>query len=346
MSKEKSVGKAKAKLGYSPKFPVVIVPGFASSALECWQAEKSSWVRERIWVDPFKIGHTVVGQAIVNKITKADSKGLTASQRQWLRHMLCAEDGYSDPEGIKVRPVPGLHATDFLADNPVAKAPSYVFGHLISELADVGYTPENLDAATYDWRLPPQKLEERDGYFTQLKMKVEFLKKRNNNEKVVLMAHSMGNRCAQYFLSWVHKNYPGWSEKNIHAFMALGPPFLGASKTIRAVVSGDCCGLEAFLTQEEGRAMHRALGSVPWLLPVHEQYFPDVVTRINQKDKDSGSSSKSILSSFKSTKRSSSKLNLSLVHDASFAEHDTDSILNLDAPVSFLPLFLFKKTKN
>eukprot|EP00339_Tiarina_fusa_P000423 CAMPEP_0117012128 /NCGR_PEP_ID=MMETSP0472-20121206/10276_1 /TAXON_ID=693140 ORGANISM="Tiarina fusus, Strain LIS" /NCGR_SAMPLE_ID=MMETSP0472 /ASSEMBLY_ACC=CAM_ASM_000603 /LENGTH=1021 /DNA_ID=CAMNT_0004715123 /DNA_START=120 /DNA_END=3184 /DNA_ORIENTATION=- len=336
-SNQKSVGKAKAALGFVPKYPVMIIPGFASSALECWQAEKSSWIRERIWVDPFKIGHTVVGQALLNKLSRNEGKGLDANQRVWLKHMLCADDGFSDPEGICVRPVRGLHATDFLADNPLAKGPSYVFGHLITELCDVGYTSKTLDAATYDWRLPPQKLEERDGYFSELKYKIQFMREQNN-ERVVLMAHSMGNRCAQYFLSWLRKHDPEWTDKNIHAFMALGPPFLGASKTIRATISGDCCGLEAFLTQEEGRAMHRKLGSVPWLLPVHEQYFPDVITRVKKPDSGkSGSENRRSSGLFGGFKRSNTakKGVLSMVHRTEFDEHNTESILHHDAPTTW-----------
>ena len=361
----------------------MIVPGFASSALECWQAQRSAWVQERVWLDPFKIGHTFVGQALANKLasnkkkskskskstpkTKSksrrgksssskkedtpepsesndeseelDNEGFSSNQRIWLQHLLLDKDGVSDPPGITVRPVPGIHGTDYLIDNPLAKAPSYVFGHLIKELADVGYTSKNLDAATYDWRIPPSKLEERDGYFTQLKMKIEFMRIQNK-EKVVILGHSMGNRCAQYFLSWADKNYPGWLDENVHAFLAMGPPFLGASKTLRAVVSGDCCSLEAFLTPKEGRAMHRALASVPWLLPIQEENFPDIVTRVSEK-KESSSSSTPISKRFsissklrRSSKKISKETSLDSVHRASFKEYNTEGILDEDCPVS------------
>ena len=45
--------------------------------------------------------------------------------------MVLSSDGYSDPPGIRVRPVQGLHGIDYLASSPLAKAPSYVFGHVI-----------------------------------------------------------------------------------------------------------------------------------------------------------------------------------------------------------------------
>jgi len=47
---------------------------------------------------------------------------------------------------------------------------------VIENLADIGYDPTNLVTLGYDWRLAPQFLEERDGYFTQLKFYAEFLR--------------------------------------------------------------------------------------------------------------------------------------------------------------------------
>ena len=50
---------------------------------------------------------------------------------------------------------------------------AYVYGPLIRELRDVGYTDRLLAAAPYDWRLPPSSLEARDGYFSRLVLHVE-----------------------------------------------------------------------------------------------------------------------------------------------------------------------------
>ena len=115
------------------------------------------------------------------------------------------------------------------------------------------------------------------------------------------MAHSMGNRCVQYFLHWLKLSDPSFLEQNIHSFMALGPPFLGAPKTIRSLIVGDAMGLEVFfsffskkmvllkltpslsfqmfLTQNEARTMSRNNASLPWLFPLKENLFPDVVAR-------------------------------------------------------------------
>lgn len=134
--------------------------------------------------------------------------------------------------------------------------------------------------------MPPEKLEERDYYFTSLATRIQMMREAND-ERVVLMGHSMGNRNIQYFLQFVKTNKrfgQAWIDENIHAFFALGPPFLGATKTVRAVVSGDCMGLEAFLTNEEGRTMARGSASLPWLFPIQENLFPDIVAHVRKED--------------------------------------------------------------
>ncbi len=42
-TKQRSIGLAKVELGYRPKYPVIIIPGLASSALECWQTTSKEW---------------------------------------------------------------------------------------------------------------------------------------------------------------------------------------------------------------------------------------------------------------------------------------------------------------
>ena len=81
-------------------------------------------------------------------------------QNRWLQHMCLSEDGYSDPAGIKVRPIkghdginylePGLYlvvATSLNFKGTITKNLSYVMGPLIDELFNFGYTKENLVAA-------------------------------------------------------------------------------------------------------------------------------------------------------------------------------------------------------
>ena len=50
------------------------------------------------------------------------------------------------------------------------------------------YCTNNLDAMTYDWRLPPSQLEARDGYFTNLMHKITAMRTINRCP-VVVMGH-------------------------------------------------------------------------------------------------------------------------------------------------------------
>ena len=70
----KSVAAAKLALGMRPKYPVLIFPGLASSALECLQTPQKEWHRERVWIDPFKIGKLAAMQKISDKFNKRGKK--------------------------------------------------------------------------------------------------------------------------------------------------------------------------------------------------------------------------------------------------------------------------------
>jgi len=220
---------------------------------------------------------------LMKKNTKQAEVEREEISRIWLRHMVLESDGFSDPPGIRVRPVEGIHACDYLSTNPLTKKPTYVMAYVIRNLMDAGWDLNNLAAAPYDWRLPPSKLEERDGYFTNLKSKVESFR-HHNNQKVALMGHSMGNRTIQYFLAWIKKTVgQSWIDENIQGFVALGAPFLGATKVVRGLISGDQIGLDMFLTLDEAIQFSQGLGSMPWLLPLENHLLPTPTMLLNSE---------------------------------------------------------------
>jgi hypothetical protein len=89
----------------------------------------------------------------------------------------------------------------------------------------------------YDWRLPPHVLEERDGYFSELKSTIESMYTASGKKKVVLIAHSLGTRAITYFLRWAEKTHGrAWISAYVQSYVAIGPLFLGAPKSIRATV--------------------------------------------------------------------------------------------------------------
>jgi hypothetical protein len=286
----KRVGQINAKLGYRAKHPIILIPGVISSALDVWYSEeKPEWTQQRIWLSMSKIGLKFRNGGDREEILSFSGFSATESEelsrrdavRNWVKHITPREDGWSDPPGIKVRAHPGFEGIDYMADNFLKKA-SFIFGKLISNLIDVGYEPKSMVAAPYDWRLPPCKLQERDKFFTWMKMQCELLL-RVNKEKVVLISHSMGCRTTSYFFEWIKANVENaeeWLDTHIHAWMALGAPLLGAPVTMRSMMIGDTLGLDLFLHSYEGVQLARHLGSLPWLFPLKEEVLPDQIVHV------------------------------------------------------------------
>ena len=143
-----------------------------------------------------------------------------ASTNVWIKHISLQSDLISDPTGIKVRPMSGLSGVDYLLPGALTNFMSYVFAPVINALKKVGYTDgKNLDAAPYDWRLPPSELERRDEYFTKTIEKVETLYHNNSGTKVVLLCHSLGCLCGEYLLRFANAKDESWTEKYIHTYM-------------------------------------------------------------------------------------------------------------------------------
>ena len=79
---------------------------------------------------------------------------------------------------------------------------------------------------------------------------------------MVVICHSLGNRAMHYFVRFMEKHYGRqWQSTYLEVWMAIGPLYLGAPKSIRAVVTGERMGLEAFLFEFEGVAMIRAIST-------------------------------------------------------------------------------------
>ncbi|GKY96096.1 hypothetical protein MPSEU_000569800 [Mayamaea pseudoterrestris] len=271
--------------------PILIIPGFMSSALEVQESKAHpSWIGKRVWINLSALGFQSLhgGSALVQneqllEITNesfqtgfsqklhAEYQTQLACKSRWVHHVSLSSDLQTEREGIKVRPLQGLKAVDYLTPGPFTNLLSYVFGPVISSLQSIGYKESiNIDAAPYDWRLPPSELERRDGYFTNTMNKVEQLYKRNNEIPVVLLCHSLGCRTAHYFLNFcLHHRGQAWIDRYIHTYMPVGAPHLGAPKALRAMVSGDKMGLDAFLSDEEGLVLGRSFGSGAWLFPGH-----------------------------------------------------------------------------
>ena len=110
----------------------------------------------------------------------------------------------------------------------------------------MGYDPNSIHAATFDWRLSPEQLERRDGYFTRLKHSVETLVE-IHGVPVALLAHSSATTSfVRYFLNWVEtdKREGGgggadWTNKNVGVYVDIAGPMLGIEDHPESFERGD-----------------------------------------------------------------------------------------------------------
>jgi len=265
-------------------YPILIIPGFMSSGLEVKESEDSpNWVGKRVWINLTSLGfasifrggnlernESIRGKTGFDEEAHREFEQQIVCKNKWLHHMSLSADMVTERPGVKVRPINGLAGVDYLTPGALTEHLSYVFGPVINALQAAGYSNTTLDAAPYDWRLPPSELESRDHYFSETMLQIENMYRRNNSTPIVLLCHSLGCKTGHYFLNFAKDHPKGgklWIDKYIHAYMPVGAPHLGAPKALRGLVDGDKMGLDAFLSDADGLILGRSLGSVPWLVP-------------------------------------------------------------------------------
>ncbi|KAF8551971.1 Lecithin:cholesterol acyltransferase [Imleria badia] len=233
--REFQAGEALKERGLTAQYPVVVIPGIISTSLESWSTspEYRPFFREKVWG-----GFNMLSQVVFNR-------------ERWMAAMMLDPDTGLDTPGAKVRAAEGINAaSNFMTGY-------WIWAKIIENLAVVDYDTNNLYLAAYDWRLSMWNLEERDGYFSRLKVMIEGLKKRQG-KKVVLAAHSMGATVRQAFLltysiysrachrwhffKWVESpahggGGPDWVENHIETFLSIAGSYL--AKAMTAFLSGE-----------------------------------------------------------------------------------------------------------
>lgn len=262
-----------------PFLPVLIIPGFMSSGLQIVKSTyKEAWEGKRLWLNLHSLGLEAIqfgGRDLRKAAPSEDNEEGECDGEQkvlrnmWLQHMALADDMVSERPGIQVRNITGLPGVDYLTPGALTNHVSYVFGPVIRALQAVGYEGgKSLDAAPYDWRLPPSVLEERDQYFSRTIAQVESMYATNNNTPVVLVCHSQGAKIGHYFLNFCKRvRGQAWLNQFVHTYMPVGGAHLGAPKAVRSIVSGEKMGLDAFLSDSEALIFGRSLGSGIGLIP-------------------------------------------------------------------------------
>lgn len=260
-----SVGKRmKAKHNLAPKHNVVMVPGVISTGLESWGVSELSpcpslpHFRKRLWGLFYMLRTMVLDKAC------------------WLKHIKLDPETGLDPPDVKVRALLGFDAADFFV------AGYWIWNKILQNLAVIGYGPENMISAGYDWRLAYRDLERRDAYFTKLKLNIEATM-HLTGEKSYLVGHSMGLQVILFFMKWVeaegHGNGgPTWCHDHLAGFINISGSLLGTPKAITALLSGEMkdtvqlnylavYGLEKFFSRKERVEMMRTFGGIPSMIP-------------------------------------------------------------------------------
>ncbi|ORC84296.1 putative phospholipid:diacylglycerol acyltransferase [Trypanosoma theileri] len=204
------------------KHPVMIIPGFISTALEVWESQTecvkdlhpfASIFRQRMF-GPQMLLLLLTDPACYMRLFSLDK-----------------ETGY-DPPGVKVRPDMGFGASDFFL-------PGYwVWAKVLLNLADIGYDPQSMSVFSYDWRLSPRRMHKRDGYYYYLRYHLLYLYDKNK-DRVVLISHSYGTSVILDFFNWMEEREPGWVDKYVAYWINIGGPVLGLPKSVSALLTGD-----------------------------------------------------------------------------------------------------------
>mmetsp|Transcript_64682 Transcript_64682/g.179953 ORF Transcript_64682/g.179953 Transcript_64682/m.179953 type:complete len:677 (-) Transcript_64682:41-2071(-) len=224
LGRSERVGVRMARKGAAVRSPVVMVPGIITTGLEVWDGEEciKTYFRQRIW------GTVTMFQSIFS------------DPDCWVRHLALNATTGLDPlqrpgfnRTIRVRPSQGFESADFFLGG------YWLWGLMIEALADIGYDLNSMYMASYDWRLSFADLERRDRYFTRLRQQIETLVSMNE-QKAVVIAHSMGGNVWHYFMQWVtHRIDRNWVNEHIASEILISSPLLGLPKAYYSLLTGD-----------------------------------------------------------------------------------------------------------
>eukprot|EP00760_Papus_ankaliazontas_P039270 PhM_4_TR9518/c2_g3_i1/m.98175/K00679/E2.3.1.158; phospholipid:diacylglycerol acyltransferase len=217
--------------------PVVIIPGFLSTALEVWEAstECAKDFQRRTSTSLFR-----------TRLLSPQMLLLLVTDPMCYMQFVTLDSGFPviDPfdQKVKVRSsmFGALSSADFV------QQPYWVWAKVIRNLADMGgYDETTMFLAAFDWRLNSTILEARDQYFSRLLHQIELMthlhpSQHDGSNKAVIMAHSYGSILAVKFFEFAERvRGLHWVNKHIDSFVNIGGPMLGIPKTLSALLSGE-----------------------------------------------------------------------------------------------------------
>ena len=185
--------------------PVFLMPGLASTRLVSWKHKPCPqnkllsdikmldyvWLNMNLLVQMATINAGCWNECMTLGKYQSDYDGADVDEM---------EDEEQPFHGCKLRPDEGLDAISSLAPGSISSnlfvgGTNTVYAWLIQWLADnLGYDVTSIVALPYDWRLSPDKMEERDGFLTLTRSKIEAAVK-SNGRPGIMVAHSVSNLC-------------------------------------------------------------------------------------------------------------------------------------------------------
>ena len=182
--------------------PIFLLPGLAATRLVAWKFKACPHnpllsdikVQDYVWLN-------------INLIMQMATIDISCMRE-------CLSLGWNQTDtddleiGCKLRADEGLDAISSLSPGGIGSqllvgGTNTVYAWLIQWLAEnLGYDVSNIVGLPYDWRLSPDKLEQRDGFLTLIRRRIEAAVQ-SNGQPGIMVAHSMGNQIFRYFLIWL-----------------------------------------------------------------------------------------------------------------------------------------------
>ncbi|KAJ4456932.1 putative Phosphatidylcholine-sterol acyltransferase [Paratrimastix pyriformis] len=260
------------------RHPIIFVPGLGGSVLEAqltgfdyhWSCPKHTDHYEPLWLN------------IPNLLFTRNCffEELTLNYDP-------AANRYSPRQGVHIRPrdFGGLDGINYLSrvlGFPIDFT-SY-FSHLIDALVKLGYRPGvELRGMPYDFRMPADMVDAERSWETFARL-IEDTYRQNGDRPAYLVTHSMGGLKMAYLLAQMPQE---WKDRYVAGLVTLSAPWLGATKGLRVVVSGDNLGAHMgdieVLPHLDIRQTMRKSGGAVWMVPEAEAYADEILVQTNNR---------------------------------------------------------------
>lgn len=267
---EEPVKPAKGLEGAERK-PVVLVPGFGGSGIDATITNDTS--PSRMWFCPRKSETFHIWFSVFELLTQVcQFEELTLPYDATTKAF-----GFVHP-GIDISPTDfgGVSGIDFLervGGKPIGLT-SYM-DRMVQSLEGAGYTAGvDVRGAPYDFRLPPDEPK----YLAKLQALIEDTYTKNGGKKVVLVAHSFG--CLNT-LELLYLMDAQWKATYVDTFVPIAGPWIGTSKTLRAILLGTDFGVNvlgmSILRPKFTQSAAKTFPGLLWMLPAAGERWEETV---------------------------------------------------------------------